>query len=79
MALFDVFCADHGVQEVMSRDSSALDCPVCGRRVERLYSSPPTFKCEFSDGFDMGLGRSFYSQRERDNYIDRRGIKRRRG
>ena len=76
MPIFDVECQDHGRQETFASSHSGLTCPVCGRRVERRYSSPPTFKAEFSDGWDMGLGRNFYSQRERDNYIAERGIRR---
>jgi hypothetical protein len=77
--LFDVFCTEHGTQEILAPDSFTLTCPVCSRRVERLFSSPPTFKAEFSDGWDMGLGRSFYCQRERDNYIAQKNIRRVRG
>lgn len=79
MPLFDVSCPDHGIHEILAPNHEELDCPVCGRRVERRFSSPPVFKAEFSDGWDMGLGRNFYSQRERDNYIERKGIKRIRG
>jgi hypothetical protein len=77
MPLFDVFCEEHGKQEVLCRDSASTRCPICDRRVERLYSIDTLkSKAEFSDGWDMGLGRHFYSQRERDNYIAMKGYRR---
>jgi hypothetical protein len=77
MPLFDVVCNVHGKREVLNRDSSSPRCPVCEQPAQRIWSirSMKT-KAEFSDGFDMGLGRSFYSQRERDNYIAEKGIRR---
>ena len=36
-----------------------------------------TFRLAFNDGFDMGAGRSFYSQRERDEWLVKTNKRRR--
>jgi hypothetical protein len=77
MPLFDVFCDLHGEQEILTRDSDSLSCPVCDRRVERRFSSPPSFKVDFTYGFDMGAGRYFDTKRQRDDWMREGKIRKR--
>jgi len=48
----------------------------CGARMDNVLGGV-TFRLAFNDGFDMGAGRSFYSQRERDEWLVKTNKRRR--
>jgi hypothetical protein len=76
MPLFDASCPEHGHQEIFSSSHEKLECLVCGRRVERRYSSPPSFKADFTYGWDMGAGRYFDTKAQRDNWMREAHVRR---
>lgn len=54
MPILDVKCEEHGVQEILVKDTTeVVVCPVCGKECVRVYSS--------SDGARFVLkGKGFY-------------------
>jgi hypothetical protein len=73
MPFFDVRCDIHGRQEVTSVSQG---CPLCGKKVKRLWTAPPKIVVDFRDGWDMGAGKYFNTKMERDNWVAEKGIRR---
>ena len=46
----------------------------CGTKMRRIYSSP-SVRVDFTPGFDIGLGKTFYTKKERDDELERKGLR----
>jgi hypothetical protein len=47
----------------------------CGEKAQRIFLPVPAF-FEFRSGFDIGLGKYFGTQKERDRYCAENGYRR---
>ena len=50
-------------------------CPKCGKEGKRVWT-PVNFALDFKYGFDVGAGKYFDSNRQRNNYITEQGLRR---
>lgn len=68
MPLYDYRCPTCGKKEefLLDFDHSPPSC--CGP-MQRIYNAPAIHTTTFNDGFDVGAGRHFTSQRERDGWL----------
>jgi predicted nucleic acid-binding Zn ribbon protein len=46
----------------------------CGSPMRRVFSAP-SMRIDFVPGFDIGLGKTFYTKKERDDELERKGLR----
>ena len=60
----------------ISDDHKAV-CPGCGKKAQRIWNMPFAFSFDFKYGYDIGAGAYFDSNKQRNEYIARHGLRRR--
>jgi DNA-directed RNA polymerase subunit RPC12/RpoP len=50
-----------------------IKCEACGSRAD-YHIAPAAFRFDFKDGYDWGAGEYFNTARERDTYLDKKGL-----
>jgi predicted nucleic acid-binding Zn ribbon protein len=64
--------------ELFSADyPSTMICAKCGGRAKYSFGGA-TFRVDFRDGYDVGAGEYFNSNRARNNFIAENGLRRKR-
>ena len=78
MALYQYKCpkcgADYEVFQGIEEDHKYV-CEICNVKADRVWT-PFAFNFDFWYGFDEGAGKYFDSNRERNNYIAEKGLRR---
>ena len=46
-----------------------------GHAIRRAFSAPARIKVDFVPGFDIGLGKDFSTKKERDDELERKGLR----
>lgn len=78
MPLYSFVCEKCAVQwdEFQGRDvKHVASCPECGVVVKQKFM-PPSFRIDFTAGWDPGLGQYVDTKRERENIVARDELKR---
>lgn len=66
----------HAQDELICGDyPDEVVCEQCGGKAKYRFA-PAAFKFGFRDGYDWGAGAHFNSDRERNNYIAEKGLRR---
>ena len=79
MPLMEYRCPVHGAfTELVSHRTDHYKshaCPECGSDSPRVFTSPAIHVVEFTAGFDRSANQYFDTKRQRDNWLQEKGLR----
>jgi putative FmdB family regulatory protein len=55
-----------------------MNCPNCGKPMQRIYTAPATFSIDFVPGYNTATDQYFSTKKEKDTYLRENGLEVRR-